>query len=95
MFVFVFFMLLKEKQQRDKKWKRSQNPIIIVLFKGGHPKMRRMKKWIFSKNCLTLLCQEGRKRIFVHTICFGQNLFGPKQSKPGKTIKMVVSAEAA
>ena len=42
------------------------------------------------------LCQEGRKtRIFVCTICFGQNFFGPKQCKPGKTIKIVVSADIA
>ena len=37
----------------------------------------------------------------MHTICFGQkrflakNFFGPKQRKPGKTIKIVVSAEIA
>ena len=42
------------------------------------------------------MCQEGRKtRIFVHTICFGQIFFGPKQCKAGNTIKIGVSAEIA
>ena len=41
------------------------------------------------------MCHEGReKAIFVHTICFSQ-AFGPKQPKPGSTIKIVVSAEIA
>ena len=41
------------------------------------------------------LCQEARKHIFVHTICFGPNNVWPKQWKPGNTIKNVVSAEIA
>ena len=42
----------------------------------------------------TICVRKGEKtRIFVHTICFGQKSFGPKQCKPGKTIKIVVSAE--
>ena len=44
----------------------------------------------------TICVRKGEKtRIFVHTICFGQHFFGPKQCKPGKTIKIVVSAEIA
>ena len=50
----------------------------------------------FGKIAWHYLCQEGRKtRIFVHTICFGKKCFGPKQCKPGSTIKIVVSAEIA
>ena len=56
------------------------------------------KNGFFAKIGWHYLCQEGRKKraIFVHTICFGQKIFlGPKQCKPGKTIKIVVSAEIA
>ena len=39
--------------------------------------VKNQKKWIFSKNCLTLFVsgREKKTRIFVHTICFGQNFF--------------------
>ena len=56
------------------------------------------KNGFLAKLVWHCLCQEGRKtRSFVHTVCFGQKMFwGPKQSKPGKTIiKIVVSAEIA
>ena len=45
----------------------------------------------------TTCVRKGDKtRTFVHTICFGpKNIFGPKQCKPGNTIKIVVSAEIA
>ena len=54
-----------------------------------------IKKGILAKIAWHDLCQEGRKtRIFVHTICFGQNIFLDQNSEnPGKTIKIVVSAE--
>ena len=43
----------------------------------------------------TICVRKGEKtRIFVHTILFWpKNFLGPKQCKPGKTIKIVVSAE--
>ena len=45
-------------------------------FLGGHPTMWKNKKWILAKIAWHYLCQEGRKkRIFVHTICFGQKCF--------------------
>ena len=45
--------------------------------------MRKSKKgFFFVKIAWHYFCQEGRKTcIFVHTICFGQKLFGPKQTK--------------
>ena len=44
----------------------------------------------------TICVRKGEKtRIFVHTICFGQMFFGPKQCKAGNTIKIGVSAEIA
>ena len=58
-----------------------------------------IQKWknrFLAKTAWHYLCQEGRKkRIFVHTICFGQICFGPNQWKPGTTIEIVVSAEIA
>ena len=42
------------------------------------------------------MCQEGEKtRIFVHTICFGQNFFGPNSVNQEKLYKIVVSQEIA
>ena len=44
----------------------------------------------------TICVRKGEKaRIFVHTICFGQNFFGPKQCKTRNTIKIGVSVEIA
>ena len=60
--------------------------------------MWKIKKMDFFLQKLpdTICVRKGEKtRIFVHTICFGQKFFGPKQCKPGKTIKIVVSAEIA
>ena len=54
-----------------------------------------MKKWVFSKNCLTLLVSGREKnRIFVHTICFGQKYFWSKNSQNlEKTMIILFSAE--
>ena len=45
-FSFCLFMLLQEKQKKKKKQngKKTKNPYKNRVFKGGHPKMRRMKK---------------------------------------------------
>ena len=52
----------------------------------------------FCKNCLTLFVSgREKKRAFSCTLSvLAKNVFfGPKQCKPGKTIKIVVSAEIA
>ena len=47
-FVFVFFMLLQEKQkQKTRNGKRPKTTYKSSVFKGGHPKMRKMKKMDF------------------------------------------------
>ena len=56
-------------------------------------KWENQKKKSLQKLPDTICLRKGKKRIFVHTICFGQNFLGPKQWKTGKTIKIVVSAE--
>ena len=64
--------------------------------------MRKMKKSFFlfflflQKLPDTICVRKGEQMcIFVHTICFGQNVLGPKQWKPGSTIKIVVATETA
>ena len=55
------------------------------------------KKWIFSKNCLTLFVSgREKKRAFSCALSvWAKIFFGPKQCKAGKTIKRVVSTEIA
>ena len=49
--------------------------------------MRMLKKMDVQQNLPVKICvRKGKKRIFVHTICVGR-FFGPKESKPGRTIK--------
>ena len=59
-FVFVFSMLETEKQKKETKktqnGKRPKKPIKIVLFKGGHPKMRNMKKMDFLQKLPATIC---------------------------------------
>ena len=73
-FVFVFLCCCKRNR---KKRKKAQNPIKMLFFKGGYPKMRKMKKWIFSKNCLTLFVSGRRKTHFR-----AHYLFRPKNFLP-------------
>ena len=99
-FVFVFLCWRnRNRKKKTNKMEKAKKPIQIGFLGGGHPKMSRIKKrWIFSnKNCLTLFVSgREKKRVFVHTICFGQLFFlDQKQCKPGKTLKIVVSAEIA
>ena len=59
--------------------------------------MWKIKKWIFSKNCLTLFVSgREKKRAFSCTLSvLAKFFFGPKQCKAGNTIKIGVSAEIA
>ena len=53
-------------------------------------KCEKSKKWIFSKNCLTLFVSGREKNAFSCTLSV---LAGPKHCKAGNTIKIGVSAE--
>ena len=44
-FLFCVGEIETEKRQK-RKWKRPKNPIKIVFFKGGHPKMREKKGFL-------------------------------------------------
>ena len=69
---------------------KAKNPIKIGFLKVVIQNCEKSNKWILSKNSLTLFVpgREKKTRILVHTICFGQTLFGPKQCKAGSTIKI-------
>ena len=71
-------------------------------------KKEKIRKNGFLQNRQTLFVSGGEKNgifghmsgreqngIFVHTIFLGQNCLGPKQQKPGKNVKHVVSTEMA
>ena len=88
----IFVLCWINRNRKNGKAKRK--PIKAVFLRWSS---KNVKNGFLAKIAWHYLCQEGRKtRIFVHTICFGQNVFlGPKQCKPGNTIKIVVSMEIA
>ena len=55
------------------------------------------KNGFLAKIAWHYLCQEGRKNAHcrAHYLFWPKFFFGPKQCKPGKTMKIVVSAETA
>ena len=58
--------------------------------------MKNKNDWFFfCKNCLTLFVsgREKKAHFRAHYLFWPKSFFGPKQCKPGKTIKIVVSAE--
>ena len=58
--------------------------------------MWKSKNGFLAKIAWHYLCQEGRKNAhFRAQYLLGQIFLGPKQCKPGNTIKIVVSAEIA
>ena len=75
---FLFIFNVGKIETEKKMEKAKQNLIKIVFFKVAIQKCEKSKNGFF-KNCLTL-CVSGRRktRLFVHTICFGQKLLGPK-----------------
>ena len=64
---------------------------------GGHPKMKNKKTIFLQKLPDTICVRKGeQKRAFSCTLsALAKNIFGPKQCKAGKTMKIVVSAEIA
>ena len=89
--LFLSYLFLK----RERIWKRAQKPYKWCFLRWS-PKDEKMKKWIFSRNCLTLFVSGREKNAFSRALSvLAQNLFDPKQPKSGRTIKMVVSVETA
>ena len=99
-FLFFPFLCWKNRNRKKKKkenGKGQKNPIKIGFFlRWSSKNVKNQKKWIFSKNCLTLFVS-GREiknaHFRAHYLFWPKIFFGPKQCKSGKTIKIVVSAE--
>ena len=90
---FLFYVGEIETEKRKKKMEKTKKPYKNRFFKVVIQKCEKSKKWIFSKNCLTLFVSGREKnagektRIFVHTICFGQNFFWIKTVQSRKHYK--------
>ena len=86
-----------EKKEK-KKMEKAKNPIKLVFFKVVMQKCEKSKKCFFCLQKLsdTICVRKGEKPHFrAHSLFWPKNVFGPKQCKPGKTMKIVVSAEIA
>ena len=85
----LFYVGEIETEKRQKhKMEKGKKTLKIVFSKVVIRKI-----WIFSKNCLTR--QEGRESALFRAHYLFRPCFGPKQWKPGNTIKIVVSVEIA
>ena len=85
--IFCLFMLQKEKQKKEKyKMEKAQNPKQIVFFEVDIKEWEKWKKWIFRKNCLTLVVSGRQKKwnLRAHYLFWPKNCLGPKQSNSGK-----------
>ena len=77
---------------------KAQKPYKNRVFLRWSPKnVKKQKNGFLAKIAWHYLCQEGRKNAHfrAHYLFWPKFFFGPKQCKPGKTIKIVVSAEIA
>ena len=93
---FLFYVGVIETEKR-KKWKRQKKTIKIVFLRWSSKNVKTQKNGFFCKNCLTLFVSgREKKRAFSCTLSvLAKKFFGPKQCKPGNTIKIVVSAQIA
>ena len=95
-FLFLSILCWRHRNRKKRKWKRPINPIKIVFFEVVMQKCEKSKIMdILQKLPDTICVRKGeKKRAFSCTLSvLAQNFLGPKQCKPGKTIKIVVSAE--
>ena len=102
---FLFFSFLCWRIETEKRKKKNKKGKIAkktyknrFFLKVVIQKCEKSKKWIFSKNCLTLFVS-GRETKNAHFRCnylfWPKFFFGPKQCKAESTIKIGVSAEIA
>ena len=100
-FLFLSFYVgeIETEKRKTNKMEKAQKPYKNRFFWRLSSKNVKTipKKLIFSKNCLTLFVSgRERKRAFSCTrSVLAKIFFRPKQCKPGRTIKIVVSAEIA
>ena len=78
-FLFLSFLCWRNrnrKKEKQTKWKRPKNPIKIGFFGVVIQKCEKSKKWIFSKNCLTLFVSgREKKRAFSCTLSVLAKIF--------------------
>ena len=69
----------------------------MFFWRWSSKNVKNQKNGFASKNCLTLFVSRREKTAHfrAHCLFWPQCFFGPKQCKPGKAIKIVVSAETA
>ena len=96
---FLFYVGEIETEKRKKKENgKGQKTYKNSVCLRWSSKMWKIKKWIFFLQKLpdTICVRKGEKRSFLCTLSvLAKTFFGPKQCKPGNTIKIVVSAEIA
>ena len=97
---FLVFSFLcwrnRNKKKKKKKMEKTKKPYKNSFFKVVIQNCEKSKKWIFSKNCLTLFVSGREKKnahFRAHHLFWPNFFFGPKQCKAGNTIKIGVSAE--
>ena len=93
---FSFLCWRNSNRKKRKKMEKAQTPYKSSVF-WGHPKMWKIKTMdFFGKSCLTLFVSgRGKTHFRAHYLFWAKFFWGPKQCKPGNTIKIVVSAEIA
>ena len=89
----LFFPLLcwrnRTEQRKKGKWKRQQNPIKLEFLRWSSKMWKIINVFFWQKLPDTICVRKGQeKRAFrAHYLFWPKNIFGPKQWKPGKTIK--------
>ena len=97
-FLFLPFLCWRNRNRKRKKenGKGPKKPIKIGFSRWSCKNVKNQKTDILQKLPDTICVRKGEKRAFSCTLSvLAKNFLGPKQFKPRKTIKIVVSAEIA
>ena len=90
-FCLCLFMLERERETgkgKRRKGEKNPKPYKNRVFKVVIQKCEKSKKWILSKNCLTLFVSgREKKRAFLCTLSVLAKIFGPKTVQSRKHYK--------
>ena len=87
-FLFLSFLCWRNRnRKKTNTMEKAKKPYKNRFL--GPLSCKHVKNGFFCKNCLTLFVsgREKKTRIFVHTICFGQNFFWTKTVQTRKNYK--------
>ena len=85
---FLFYVGKIETEKRKKKWIKAKKTYKNRFFKVVIQKCEKAKKWIFSKNCLTLFVSgREKKRAFSCALSVLANFFWTKTVQTRKNYK--------